>query len=166
MRCLFHYHDWMAGNRWQLRNGFTLLELLVVTAIIALVAAIALPLYSDFVEGARQADGIADLMEADMVIQRHFSNNFEYPESLEEVGLDDLRDPWGQPFQYLKIEGAAGNVQGQVRKDRNLNPINGDFDLYSSGPDGQSRGPLTAPQSHDDLVRGRSGGFFGVAVDF
>lgn len=61
---------------------------------------------------------------------------------------------------------SGGNVQGQVRKDRNLNPINSDFDLYSMGPDGATVSALTAPRSHDDLVRARNGSFFGVAEDF
>jgi general secretion pathway protein G len=55
---------------------------------------------------------------------------------------------------------------GQKRKDKNLIPINSDFDLFSMGPDGMSTSPLTANISRDDIVRGRNGDFYGVAVDY
>lgn len=59
-----------------------------------------------------------------------------------------------------------GFNRGQARKDRNLVPINTEFDLYSSGKDGESRGPLTAKASRDDVVVARDGSFVGLAKDF
>jgi len=146
-------------------KGFTLLEVLIALAIMAVSSAIALPLYSDFVERSRQTDAGSDLMLIDMAIERFVSENFNLPDDLADVGLDGMTDPWGRPYVYLRIDG-GGNVQGQVRKDQNLNPINSDFDLYSTGQDGASVAPLTAPQSHDDVVRAGNGSFFGVAVNF
>lgn len=146
-------------------KGFTLLEVLIALAIMAVSSAIALPLYSDFVERSRQTDAGSDLMLIDMGIERFVSENFNLPDDLADVGLDGMTDPWGRPYVYLRIDG-GGNVQGQVRKDQNLNPINSDFDLYSTGPDGLTVAPLTAPNSHDDVVRAGNGSFFGVAVNF
>ncbi len=146
-------------------KGFTLLEVLIALAIMAVSSAIALPLYSDFVERSRQTDAGSDLMLIDMAIERFVSENFNLPDDLADVGLDGMTDPWGRPYVYLRIDG-GGNVQGQVRKDQNLNPINSDFDLYSTGPDGLTVAPLTAPNSHDDVVRAGNGSFFGVAVNF
>lgn len=146
-------------------KGFTLLEVLIALAIMAVSSAIALPLYSDFVERSRQTDAGSDLMLIDMGIERFVSENFNLPDDLTDVGLDGMTDPWGRPYVYLRIDG-GGNVQGQVRKDQNLNPINSDFDLYSTGQDGATVPPLTAPQSHDDVVRAGNGSFFGVAVNF
>ena len=53
-----------------------------------------------------------------------------------------------------------------VRKDKNLVPINTDFDLYSLGKDGLSAGPLTAKDSRDDIVRANNGAFIGRAEDY
>jgi general secretion pathway protein G len=45
-------------------------------------------------------------------------------------------------------------------------PVNSDFDLYSMGPDGQSKPPFTAAASRDDIVRASNGGFIGPVSDF
>lgn len=52
------------------------------------------------------------------------------------------------------------------RMDRFLHPINSDYDLYSMGKDGQTVLPLTARQSHDDVIRANDGSFVGLAVEF
>lgn len=62
--------------------------------------------------------------------------------------------------------GGGAGANGQARKDRNLVPINSDFDLYSMGRDGQSAPPLTAKVSRDDIVRANNGGFVGLASDY
>jgi general secretion pathway protein G len=64
----------------------------------------------------------------------------------------------------LSFEGIHGH--GQQRKDRNLVPINSDYDLYSMGPDGRSVSPLTAQASRDDIIRANDGGFVGKASDY
>jgi general secretion pathway protein G len=66
----------------------------------------------------------------------------------------------------LNIEDADAKTKGSIRKDKNLVPINSDFDLYSKGPDGKSTPPLTAKDSLDDIVRANDGGYFGVASKY
>ena len=53
-----------------------------------------------------------------------------------------------------------------MRKDKNLVPVNTDYDLYSMGEDGRSVGPFTAKASRDDIVRANDGGFVGLAADY
>ena len=50
-----------------------------------------------------------------------------------------------------------------MRKDKKLVPLNSDYDLYSMGPDGESKPPLTAKASKDDIVRANDGEFVGLA---
>lgn len=52
------------------------------------------------------------------------------------------------------------------RKDKNLHPINSDYDLYSVGHDGESVEPLTAKKSHDDIIRANNGDFIGYAENY
>lgn len=61
--------------------------------------------------------------------------------------------------------GSCGGI-GNARKDRFLVPINSDYDLYSTGKDGQSLAPLTAKGSSDDVIRANDGGFIGLASNF
>ncbi len=75
-----------------------------------------------------------------------------------------MLDPWGQAYRYFNIMTAKG--KGNLRKDKALNPINSDFDLYSMGKDGDSKLPLTPKVSHDDIIRARDGKFIGLASDF
>lgn len=60
----------------------------------------------------------------------------------------------------------GGSIMGSVRKDRFLAPINTDFDLYSMGPDGDSKSQLNAKASRDDIIRAANGAYFGVASGF
>ena len=55
-----------------------------------------------------------------------------------------------------------GSNSGQWRKDKNIVPINTDFDLYSIGKDGNSVAPLTAKPSRDDIIRANDGAFVGL----
>lgn len=147
-------------------GGFSLIELLMAVAIGALLLAIVVPVYTEYVERSRSAQAIADIGRLDMRIEQFAANNFRLPASLADLPGDLPLDPWGRAYRYLRIQGAGPGVMGQVRKDRNLNPINSDFDLFSAGPDGDSRPPLVARPSRDDIVRGGNGSFIGGAEDF
>jgi len=145
------------------RNGFTLLELLAAIVIIGLMTTIALPVYTDAVLKAKVSVAIADIARIDGAVER-FRSNGGLPANLDELGMGELDDPWDRPYQYLNIE--AGVNKGSVRKDRNLVPLNTDYDLYSMGKDGISKKPLTAKASRDDILRAGNGGFIGPAKDF
>jgi type IV pilus assembly protein PilE len=60
------------------QSGFTLLELLLVVAMVAIVVAIALPSYSDSVYKARRADGRVALLEAAQRLERCMTRNDSY----------------------------------------------------------------------------------------
>ena len=148
-------------------KGFTLIELLLAVAIMALLSGIAIPTYNSFVDRARVGEAIADIGMLDMRIERFISNNFALPDDLNELEGGIALDPWGQPYQYLRIRGNnQGGLLGQLRKDRNLVPINSDYDLYSVGENGDTRPPLGASPSRDDIVRAADGSFVGPAEDF
>lgn len=147
-------------------RGFSLLELLIALAVMAILSAIAMPAYDSFTERARVGQAVSDIGQIDMQIEKFLANNFTYPASLADLPNIPL-DPWGQPYQYLQIrDNGTPGLQGQLRKDRNLVPINSDYDLYSLGRDGDTRPPLTARPSQDDIVRAGDGGFVGLAEEF
>ncbi|MCP5243026.1 MAG: prepilin-type N-terminal cleavage/methylation domain-containing protein [Burkholderiales bacterium] len=162
----------------RLLEGFALIELLVVLAIIGVLATIAGPIYSDYVERVRVAQAIRDIGAISKSITIYgMSNGDQYPDSLAVIGMDAMLDPWDNPYQYLNLTASKdgnGNGKGKgkdvnvgkARKDHNLVPINSDFDLYSMGKDGASVSPLTAKASRDDIVRANNGRFIGRASDY
>ena len=151
-------------GRLFLMRGFTLVELLIIIVILTIVAAIAVAVYTRALESSRVTRVIGDLKTIEGEITLFYTTHRRYPDSLAEVGHEETTDPWGNPYRYFNIETAKG--KGQMRKDRFLVPLNSDYDLYSSGPDGESRSPLTAKASRDDIIRANDGGFIGPASEF
>ena len=145
-------------------KGFTLVELIVVSAIAAVLAAISMPIYDEFLDRADRTSVIADFADVQFAIDDFESDNFALHDTLAEVGKDGLVDPWGQPYRYLRIDGGDEKaVKKLARQDKNLKPINTDFDLYSVGEDGETKRQLTANESDDDIVRAQNGVYLGYA---
>lgn len=144
------------------KQGFTLIEILMALAILSVLAVIAVPSYMEYVEKGKEAIAKADIVSIDAAIERFIVMNQDYPDSL--APISGQLDPWGNPYRYLKLNGVKG--KGAVRKDKNLVPINSDYDLYSMGRDGKSQPPLTAKASRDDIVRANNGSYIGLASDY
>jgi general secretion pathway protein G len=147
-----------------LRAGFTIIELLLVLALIGTLSAITIPIYSHALNKARVTRAMGDIKSISVTIATRQIETGAYPASLAEVGDDQMLDPWGHPYQYLNLSDASDH--GGARKDKNLVPLNSDFDLYSMGPDGASVSALTAKASRDDIVRANNGAFIGLAADY
>jgi general secretion pathway protein G len=150
------------GRIKQREHGMTLLELVSVLAIIGLLGALAIPSFNGYIERARVARTVSDIGSISLQLYRWQSNTRTFPATLAEAGLGS-DDPWGNPYEYTRVEGTPEN---QLRKDHNLHPINTDFDLYSMGPDGDTRRPLTAQPSRDDIIRANNGGYIGLAENY
>lgn len=59
-------------------KGFTLVELMITVAILAVLAAVAVPMYSNYINRAKQADAIIGLKAAQMAQEQFFSENNVY----------------------------------------------------------------------------------------
>jgi type IV pilus assembly protein PilE len=60
------------------RRGFTLIELMITVAIVAILAAVALPSYSRYVLRARVTDGLAGLSDMRLKMEQYFQDNRTY----------------------------------------------------------------------------------------
>lgn len=145
-------------------KGLTLIELMLVITLMGILAGIATPQLQSFKARAegKKIEKEMKLLESEILMFNIERGRF--PDSLAEIGFDTLKDPWGNPYQYLNIETAKG--KGKMRKDHKMVPVNNDFDLYSMGPDGKSKSPFTAKHSRDDYVRANDGAFFGYVSEY
>lgn len=66
----------MLNNRKQ--SGVTLIELMIVVAIIGIIAAFALPTYNNYVENARAADAKSALMSLANAMERYHTEKMTY----------------------------------------------------------------------------------------
>jgi general secretion pathway protein G len=149
-------------------HGLTLIELLIVLAILSIVASIAVPSYQKYRDKTDNEIAIARLTTIRSTIERFFIETNRYPNSLAELGglPNNGEDPWGNQFIYLNIADAGPGIKGQVRKDKKLNPINTQYDLYSMGKDGVTKTQVSNKDSLDDVILARDGRFIGLAREF
>lgn len=125
------------------QQGFTLIEIMVVVAIIAILGAAVVPLIMDRPDQARVVKAKQDIKSIESALELYRLDNFNYPST--DQGLEALiekptgdpepanwkdggylktlaKDPWGREYIYMS-PGEAG-----------------DFDIISLGRDGQEGG--------------------------
>lgn len=136
-------------------------------AILGALVAIALPSYQNYREKVRIHEAVTDMAGISMNLKAYQVDNKYFPPTLDTLPMYNPvpNDPWGRPYRYLAIDIDPAPSKGAQRKDKNMNPLNNDFDLYSMGPDGATALPLTAANARDDVVRADNGRFIGVAKD-
>lgn len=128
-------------------SGFSLVELLIVVVILAVLASMSIPVYQDLTNRVKKSRCKLELRMIETDINAYINENDTEPDSLAAIGRDTDRDPWGRPFEYLKI--ANGGPPRMFFTDR----LNTDYDLYSRGMDGLTDQSITAAQSADDIMR-------------
>ena len=145
------------------QHGFTLVELFIILAVLGLLMVVAVPQYQGYRERVDVNQAVTDIGSISLVITDFILSNNSLPADLAAIGMDGMEDPWGNPYQYVNHDTAP---PGHRRKDKNLVPINSDYDLYSMGEDGASSPPLTANHSKDDIVRANDGKWIGKGEDY
>lgn len=157
----------------RIQRAFTLLEVMIILAILSITSAIAIAGYSGYVETSKVAAASSQIRALALLIQDYASENGNYPNNLNDIGNQNLIDPWGNPYIYNNlIINAPGTPEHRTfnisiaRKDGNLVPINTHYDLFSLGKDGESQSPLRAAKSKDDVIYANDGGYIGLASEF
>lgn len=146
-------------------SGLTLIELILVVALIAILATLAVGAFSAYQDRARNAVAMADIVTMTVEVERYRSNHEgALPQTLADFGRGAAVDPWKRPYYFTNLVGARG--RGSARKDRRLNPLNSDYDLFSAGKDGVFKPQISQKDSLDDIIRARDGAFIDLAEKF
>ncbi|HFB6475566.1 TPA: pilin, partial [Neisseria gonorrhoeae] len=95
-----------------LQKGFTLIELMIVIAIVGILAAVALPAYQDYTARAQVSEAILLAEGQKSAVTEYYLNNGEWPENNASAGVASPGEIKGKYVQ--KVEVAKGVVTAQM----------------------------------------------------
>ncbi|HGH0099062.1 TPA: pilin [Neisseria meningitidis] len=109
-----------------LQKGFTLIELMIVIAIVGILAAVALPAYQDYTARAQVSEAILLAEGQKSAVTEYYLNHGEWPGDNSSAGVASSTDIKGKYVAGVKVEKgvitatmASSNVNNEI-KDKKL----------------------------------------------
>jgi general secretion pathway protein G len=118
------------------RAAFTLMEMLVVVAILVVLAGAAVPIYLNYLDNAKRDRAKVDVKTLQQAVEAYKTEHGQYPQNLQILTQPDqalgsfatleqsaLLDPWGNPYMF---------------DPSTLHPQTGRAKIWSQGPPGRN----------------------------
>ncbi len=93
-----------------LQKGFTLIELMIVVAIIGILAAVALPAYQDYTVRAKVSEGILAGSSARTAVAEVYANQGQMLNSAESMGVQSLTSKYVASVTWNRVDNNNGDV--------------------------------------------------------
>ncbi|EPI7171786.1 pilin, partial [Neisseria gonorrhoeae] len=138
-----------------LQKGFTLIELMIVIAIVGILAAVALPAYQDYTARAQVSEAILLAEGQKSAVTEYYLNNGEWPKDNASAGVANPTEIKGKYVQ--KVEVAKGVVTAQMNPSGVNKEIKGKrLSLWAKRENGSVKWfcgqPVTRTGDNDDTV--------------
>jgi len=110
----------METNEMKKQQGFTLIELMIVVAIIGILAAIAIPAYQDYTIRAQVSEGLNLSGAAKAAVTEYFQDQGTFPNSNNLAGLEAAVNISGKYVSDVEVSGNGiitatyGNTNGRT----------------------------------------------------
>ncbi|EMS1105339.1 pilin, partial [Neisseria gonorrhoeae] len=138
-----------------LQKGFTLIELMIVIAIVGILAAVALPAYQDYTARAQVSEAILLAEGQKSAVTEYYLNNGKWPEDNGAAGVASASKIIGKYVKEVKVEN--GVVTAQMASTGVNKEIQGKkLSLWARRQDGSVKWfcgqPVTRNAGNDDTV--------------
>ena len=149
-------------------KGFTLIEVMIVVAIVSILAAIAYPSYTEQVRKSRRADATGALLGLAGFLERRYTENGNYCDTGGSGGSSTcggVGNDTGTPTGYSATSPVDGGTAAYNLTINTMNAAGTTYTLHATrtGPQsGDKCGTLTLTQ---DGTRGITGADTGITVD-
>ncbi|EMT5833245.1 pilin, partial [Neisseria gonorrhoeae] len=132
-----------------LQKGFTLIELMIVIAIVGILAAVALPAYQDYTARAQVSEAILLAEGQKSAVTEYYLNNGEWPKDNASAGVASASEIKGKYVKEVKVE--KGVVTAEMKPSGVNKEIQGKkLSLWAKRQDGSVKWFCGQPVKRDN----------------